>query len=404
MKLTDRLRIPRGLGYINMLFFILMQGAPGIAYNKMLFPLMGCLTMAYLLMNNHLFKRYKDIWWYIGANIIIFFFQWVTLSWVSVPGAINFSCKIIWGGFLFITLGYQFKYVYLRVMFHLAIIALIFWGIAQVTGECYSIFDTGGGMKYYSLILYCSREGEIERNCGCFWEPGAYACYLMMIGVFFANELPKLWREHKVECVVLVAALLSTRSTTGWLTFGVFIMMFFVLKMRSWVKYLIIPAAAIGALTVYETTDFLKEKVDAQTENSLEAGGEFNSNRLGSLLFDWHYIQKHPFFGNGLHEKTRYADHPGLAKALKRGEYALSGNGLSGHCACMGLAFYAALVYLLFRRNKELSANDRLMILVTFAMLLCGEQLFNYPLALTLCLHVWTNKPSVVKSPPPRAS
>lgn len=392
MKLTDRLRIPKGLGYINMLFFILMQGAPGIAYQKMLFPVMACLTMLYLITHTYILKNYKDLWWYIGANLVIFFFQWVTLGWVSVPGIINYSCKIIWGGFLFITLGYQFKYVYLRVMFHLAIISLIFWGIAQVTGDRYNIFDTGGSMKFYSLIIYCSRVNEIARNCGCFWEPGAYGCYLCMILIFFVNELPKLVREHFLECVVLVAALLSTRSTTAWLTFGVFLLAYFVLKMRSWVKYAIIPAAFFGALAVYETTEFLQEKVDKQTESAIDAGGEFNSTRLGSLLFDWHYIKKHPFFGNGLHERTRYADHPGLAEALARGEYAKSGNGLSAHCASMGVAFYIVFYYLLFKRNKRLTVNDGIMIVMLYSMLLSGEALFNYPLGLSLCFHAWYEK------------
>lgn len=398
MSIIESLRKPRGLGYLNMLLYILTLGAPGdpIKSYRVIF-VFSCCAVVYLVTHAYLSKKYKDLWIYVGVNVFIIFCQLYTLGYVNGKLSFFYIMKVFWGGFLFITLGYQFKYVYLRVMFHLAIISLIFWGIAQVTGDRYSIFDTGGRMKYYSLIIYCSRVNEIARNCGCFWEPGAYGCYLCMLLIFFVNEMPKLVREHFLECVVLVAALLSTRSTTAWLTFGVFLLAYFVLKMRSWVKYAIIPAAFFGALTVYETTEFLQEKVDAQTESSLESGGkEWNASRLGSLLFDLHYIKKHPFFGNGLDEKTLYADHPGLAYAIKTGREAASGNGFSGQAKMMGLCFYAIFLYLFFKRNKHLSAADKILILLTFTMLLQGEYLQNYCMCLTLCLCVWSDPPKTL--------
>ena len=86
----------------------------------------------------------------------------------------------------------------------------------------------------------------------------------------------------------------------------------------------------------YVEVDFLGDKVSRQLENAqfLE---DFSPDRFGALLFDLHYIEKSPWFGNGFHESTRYADHPHL-----QGEALGHGNGLSNFVATLGTVGLAA--------------------------------------------------------------
>ena len=127
---------------------------------------------------------------------------------------------------------------------------------------------------------------------------------------------------------------------------------------------------------IFNSLSFLKEKIIVQYENNLfQDRNEFKPDRLGALLFDLHYIEKHPITGNGFHVSTRYIDHPWL-KDLNLGH----GNGFSNFIASMGIIsimFYLFYIFKFAHQNKFL-------ILTIVVLALQGEQLLNYPLFLAL--------------------
>ena len=140
---------------------------------------------------------------------------------------------------------------------------------------------------------------------------------------------------------------------------------------NKFVSYIIYLPLIIGALLyAYNNLDFMGSKMQEQTESSLEENGEFSNTRLGSLIFDMYYIKKHPLVGNGLNERTRYADHPFLW-----GEILGHGNAFSNYAAQMGviaLIVYFVLLYYAF--------GNKLIVPIIVALLFQGEQLMNYPL------------------------
>lgn len=337
-----------------------------------------CLFFKKLLQNRYrnLFKNMKV---YYLVIMIIFVSQTIIFSWNSFPAIVNHCAKMFIGCTVYILLGNRFKHVYLRLMYPISIFCILCWLLQITVWPDIGILKYGGDSG--SMIFFNHRANESIRNCGFFWEPGAYGCYLLLVPIFFFNQLENLWNFYRKECIVLFIALLSTQSTTAYMSFGILLGLYLLLKMKSSIKYLLIIIFSSISIYAYMTLEFLQKKIDMQTENSMDKAmnDDWSSERFGSLLFDMYYIEKHPIVGNGLHEKTNWADHMWIWDAINEGQLSKSGNGLSGWIRQFGFLGIFVFSYLFFLRNKKESKKDVLLTLILLFILLLGEPLQKYP-------------------------
>ncbi len=123
---------------------------------------------------------------------------------------------------------------------------------------------------YNHLGFYNKYYGIFPRNCGFMWEPGAYAMILNFMIVY------KLYRDNYVldrKILLLVLALVSTFSTAGYLGLF-FIAVFYLIKRWTRTTLLILPfvllAFVYGALKLFNTADFLFEKLTDYQEIGME--------------------------------------------------------------------------------------------------------------------------------------
>ena len=333
---------------------------------------------------NYRFSRWSinNMFIMIASFILLFFAQYLVFGWNTVPGIINHICKFIIGAGIVIYFGERFRIVFFRTMFLLCMIALPLWIIQQFSGGI-------GGLSWglgKTIWIYCYRTGgDIIRNCGFFWEPGAMGGYIALLTLLFFNDLPELFKNNKFKCLMILATLLSTQSTGGYMSFGTILVAYLAVSMRSKWKYVLFPICLSAAFLIYNSVDFLSDKVKGQNENTQElVWGEYSSTRSGSFYFDLYYMVKHPLVGNGLHERTRLADHPGLVQLLARGDVAAAGNGFSDTIAKWGLIYCFVYGLIFFRNNKELDTKRKLFFLLLVCVILQGEQFMNYPLFLGL--------------------
>lgn len=372
----------RKVAYLMVMLLILASGSPFFkAYGTYFSIIMAFVLLVDLMRFPQLRYSCKEMWEYVLLMLMIFFCQYVIFGWNTIPGIVNFISKILFGSFIIITLGEQFKFYYLRVLYHLSLIGLFLFLLQTVLGVTFSLFDFGAGK---SIVIYYVHHRDVWRNCGPFWEPGAYGCYLLFVLLFFINNLPLLYKRYRKECIVLFIALLTTQSTTAYLSFAALIFLYLAFQMRSWMKYVYIVLAIAVSAYVYSGVGFLEEKIKSQNELAVSANGQFNSTRMGTFLFDMYYFEKHPIIGSGLHSRTRYADHQYLVKLWSGGELAKGGNAFSDYLAKMGIAFYAVYFYFFYKTNQGVKRRNLLSFLVVFIMLLFGEPLFSYPIALSL--------------------
>lgn len=329
-------------------------------------------------------KDFKKIYFLILLYIVVVsFLQFLEFNFVSFLGIFNLLLKILCGSFVIYYVGSRFPIVFLRVLYHLCIISIFSYFLINILQISLPAIDVGNSRVSY--ILYVTIPRELIRNCGMFWEPGAFAGVITLCAVLNLNSFKTIWISHKRVIVVVMIALVSTFSTTGYLV-GLAILFFYFLRGNNFLLLMFTtPLIIILGFFIYESVDFMKEKIESQYEASKEQDvGEYSNTRFGSLVFDWYYIQKHPIIGNGMHESTRFADHKSFFIGEEGKDVIGSGNAFSNNIASMGVFFVLGYFYLIWKRTNNRSIYFSFVVFIVIFFNLQGEQWLNYPLYLGL--------------------
>lgn len=321
--------------------------------------------------------------WIIIILSIISFGQYIVLSYVSIQGMLNLIIKILLGAIVFKYLKEDFNWNFFKVNYHLSLISLVFYFLVNILGLDIPFITISE--KIHSYILYnFSAEEHLYKNAGMYWEPGAHAGILTLCLALNFSNLKYYWLKHRIKLMIIIAALLLTQSTTGYIVGFIICLFYFVQKRNFFLSVIVLPTFVVIGLLIYQKTEFLKDKIDYQFEKSEDQSiGDFSNTRFGSLLFDWHYIEKHPLIGNGLSEITRYADHQYLFIG-EDGNSLGNGNGFSHYLASLGVFFILGYFYLLYRASCVKGVTFSILIFLVVLLNLQGEQWFNYSLYLGL--------------------
>lgn len=332
----------------------------------------GMLSMGFL-------RRYGVI---AAALVLIFVSHQLQLGLISLPGSVFFLLKVFAGGLVISHFGRRFNGHLFQAVFYICAVSLVFYPVLLYVGP--DAFPTLfgedlAGPNHKSIVVFTVVTNlEWWRNAGMMWEPGAFQAIINLSILLMPAELLTT-RRYRVRLIIVVAALLTTFSTTGYITF--FLLAAFKLgrfKIPPALKWsAIVLVVAVGTVT-FTQADFLGEKIAGQIESSAE-NDDFAPDRFGALLFDFYYIEKHPVFGNGLIETTRYADHPYLwGVALGHG------NGMSNFAASFGLFGLLGYFFAIVRSRMHPVLGVRVFAAFIVALLVFGEPLLNYPLFLGL--------------------
>lgn len=381
--------------YLIMFLFIVLSGFTAASVLPAKSYILSFLGIIYFIK-----KRQKQNTRFLIISIlsylIIGVIHYYIFNYVSTRCFIEIPLLIFSGYYVMDRLGYKFKYVYLNLMTIFSAISLFFFILMIITGYVPSlpIFHTN---SYESIFIYNIRLNEIidKRNCGPFWEPGAFAGYLIMVFALFFNQLNKLWIQYKIQCIILTMALFSTFSSQGYLSFALLIFLYYI---RNRLNYAIIFKALFCVVIfffAYLNIDFLRDKIDHQLK--LAADWESNeslqsANRFSTTLLDYYYILKSPYIGNTDISDIRYGDHPFILKIIEdQGHYG-SGSGISSLAAMYGipmLFLWIFLVYLNFRRY--LSKKESMSIFIVLFLLGFAEVYNFYIFYLSLPFLIITN-------------
>jgi O-antigen ligase len=321
-------------------------------------------------------KRAKLFFVFILFFISIFFFQKVVLGFVSIPGAIGFILKITFGFIVIRFIGARFKITYFKVIYFISIISLIGYLWTLLGFDIPNLLSDSSNIK--SIVLF-TKNSDGLRNSGMFWEPGAFASYICLGLLLFLGNIRKLLQFHLFKVFIILIALITTYSTTGYLVLFIIGLATIFLEYSKKYKIFVLPFVFVFlyiVYSIYQNTEFLKDKIDHQLEDAIiNNGNDFSPDRFGAFFFDLHYIEKHPLVGNGMDDSTRFADHAWL-----QGEKLGHGNGFSNFLATMGgLSFLFYSFYIIKYKHQH-----PWIFLITIFILLQGEQLMNFPLFLSL--------------------
>ena len=373
------------LEYFLVFILLLSSGSPLVIYIGKFVYIPMAIYSVYKLSGKGESSTEKDSFIKIIRTLLILAFllfalQYLEFGSFAFADNVLFICKILFGGYVYYVLGIRFKYALMQILFALTIISLICYSLVMTTGLPFQS-SYSGGVTF--LGLYCHRTGEL-RNCGAFWEPGVFACYINFLFVLFSNDLRGLWTNHRKKFIVLVIGLLSTQSTTGYLVFAFIVALYFLLVLRSRWRYILIPLFSVVVIYSFVRLDFLHSKILEQNSRAEMAAGEYDSSRIGAFIFDLYYIQKRPFIGNGLSLDTQYDEHKDIIQMWKDRDVDMNGNGLSSFTMSMGIPFLIILFILFWRNNNGISVKIKVLAILSILLMLNGEPLMLYPMLLSL--------------------
>jgi hypothetical protein len=286
----------------------------------------------------------------------------------------------------------DFPLTYVRVMAWTAIISLFFYipeQLGYLAGVDVKLFFApierlvAVPVDYNILIYNFDIPQEIHRNSAFFWEPGAFAGYLllalMLLGLRKDALAPPVYRRF---FWLLTAALLTTFSTLGYLLLPIALLLHLSAfagrapgPLRVAYRLALLPLLAILLYQGWQL-DFVQQKVAHQFTQAAQRSDNWQQNRFGTMLYDWQYIQRKPLVGWGLHERTRLALHHGQ-------EMTGLGNGLSGalvRFGTIGFGLWLFATALALKRQASGRIWPAAAATATVVLLLNGETFLNFPL------------------------
>jgi len=265
----------------------------------------------------------------------------------------------------------NFFRIYESLLFYLAIIGLVMWSIQimlggdtlfNILGRIPSLdtfsYVTGGGLNaiIYSVqptsssLLY---NFPIPRNCGFAWEPGGFAAFLCMaifINLYFFEDD----RKSKIRFWILLAALLSTLSTTGYIIFIV-IISFYYLNRKLNIILLLLPVLIATLIFVF-SLPFMRDKIvslidetrqiDIMVEASIGRELPIGPQRFTSFIIAFRDFRNNPILGLGGKDEERWTAKIGANVSAITGLGNLLANfGLVGFLFFMIISFKTSVLF-----------------------------------------------------------
>lgn len=262
-------------------------------------------------------------------------------------------------------LNVNFFRIYESVLYLLAILGMIFWGIQIVLGgdTLFSFFGmipsidswsyvSGGG---YNGIIYSVQPTSMSvqydflppRNCGFAWEPGGFAVFLALaifINLFFFNPDS----TSKTRFWVMTSALVSSQSTTGYVIFIVIILFFYYNKKQKLV--ILLWPVLIVLIVLAFSLPFMSDKivslineaemVDIMVEGSIGRETSIAPQRFASFMIALRDFLANPVLGLGGNSQASWTAMIGANVSTITG----LGNLLAQH-GLVGLSFFLISLY-----------------------------------------------------------
>lgn len=143
---------------------------------------------------------------------------------------------------------------------------------------------------------------ELGRNNGPFWEPTVFATMLIIAQIF--NLILSKYLFNK-QGVIFSLGILSTFSTTGYITYSLFVFLYLIYSknIARTKKIIFISITTFMFLMFFSSLSFLEGKINNEINNvSSDISDKGGDSRMASAVLDLYEIQNDPLtliFGKG---------------------------------------------------------------------------------------------------------
>jgi len=351
------------LDYILVFILLCISGNPLFCMSRPPFIIALLFAIAIVFKRGCIFA-FSDFFKYQIPFFLLFCCQFVVCGDIKITSVLFFIMKTLTAFLLIGSVNSRFPRTLINTMWFLCIVAIIghiltlFFGVLPGI-PCAKIAN--------SQIIFsqhiASTVGLQYRNCGMFWEPGAFAGYICVILLFMMKSPSNYSYKYYLP---LIIALLTTTSTTGYIVFGI-VVLYYILSSKnlsSTTKVLLFVISVICMISAYKGLDFMQQKIQSE-------GAE--SSRISDYDKYSTVIKENIIFGRSM---INVGDDDALQIS--------TGNGFVWFWATFGIIGVLSYFIPLFHMAKRISTRYSIFFCICVALLLQGEGFLSFPLFLGL--------------------
>lgn len=317
-------------------FVIVIYAAMATSFTKAMmyysnpvgFALPVILTSILLVKNKVQFNN-KELFIILSIIFIWFFLQYVKYSEYNITLSIFLLYNIIISYILIKIFNKKIFYLYEGILYYLSIVAIIGWLMMILIPDSFGAlidvlkFPEKSPILRGNIFIFSMTDTIIEdktfnilnitRNSGFSWEPGRYAS-MVVFAIYFNLCRTNFNIKNNTIFWVLVIALLSTQSTTGY--FGlIIILIYYILNKKrksKIVSILILIPLIISAIylpflgekiSILSDSEIMQVKIDSDLmnkENSVYASEyAYVPQRFDGIALEFTNILNDPIIGYG---------------------------------------------------------------------------------------------------------
>lgn len=264
-------------GFIKYAMVFLLMAFSGVVQFIQNTTLNLMLQMAIVFISFYLVKKIDKflVFWVIYLFVIFLFQKFGMYEDITLLQFARRTLITILPYFVLVFVKKDFERVYLNILFFIAIYTTVIYLLTLFIPPFDKIvFNFANELHPYDVenqkalsggIYTYVREGSsgwyfFTRNAGIFWEPGAYAMFLIFGIVINYYKNGSLTNKHGVMFII---ALITTQSTGGYLSFYVLLVIVLFSKKKILPKFLI-GLSLVVFVIMGLTTPFISEKLESE--------------------------------------------------------------------------------------------------------------------------------------------
>lgn|GEM_PF-3818452 len=293
--------MPSLLQYTVIAWVIYISGVVTVAYQNFLVVAIGTgLMTALLLFQCRVIHVGRQETWLLVTVLLLLAITLVQFVLSVVSSHIYYGSLKMMLIFLFCLLvckkidllSFSRKFTNIIVFFAFSSCVLYWFNVSIVKSGIFPTVQTDKTTFYVNLFLYCINPAVMHRNCGIFWEPGAFQVFLNLSLLFVLFD--KNASKRKAKIIILFITLITTISTTGYCVAALILLSY--LLQADWGKrFKIIALVSIAFLVL--SSYFLPIIMQSFEYKFGLAGYSLSENvtsRFNPILLDLFIILDHP--------------------------------------------------------------------------------------------------------------
>jgi len=243
-------------------------------------------------------------------NIILLILQTLYFGKFSVIGAIGLFMLLTYPYFVLQIVGQRIIPVYINIVIFICNLSFIFYFPSWISTDYHKLIGSIAptlGTDYIlpnqNFIIYTWENwtGSVLRNSGAFTEPSLFTAYLNLAFILNLIETKRLLNYKNI---ILIIALISTFSTSGYIAFSFSLASFLIINRKNYLKLIILPLVLFLSWYLFNKLEFLERKISTHYETQIY--GHVDRGRFGSARLDLEDIKQYPIIGRGIIKSTRF--------------------------------------------------------------------------------------------------